>query len=198
MTFRLAIGACLMALALAGCQYQTVEATGKLSDRDTKFLAEAPNKIEIDQWQEKYRVSYNTTEKPGTVIVDTKKRHLYLVEPEGKAIRYRVAVGNEAFGWTGTSTVQRKSEWPGWTPPAEMLKRWPHLPSHMEGGPINPLGARALYLYQGNRDTLYRIHGTNSPDEIGEAVSSGCIRMHNEQVIDLYNRVPVGAKVIVM
>ncbi len=198
MTFRSVLLVAVAAAALAGCNYQTVEMSGKLSDRDVKFLAEQPNKIEIDHWQEKYRVDYKTAEKPGTVIVDTKARYLYLVEPNDKAIRYRVAVGSEAYGWTGTANVQRKAEWPGWTPPAEMLKRWPHLPHHMEGGPINPLGARALYLYQGGRDTLYRIHGTNDPMEIGNAVSSGCIRMHNEQVIDLYNRVPTGAKVIVL
>ncbi len=185
-----------LSLFVAGCNYQTVSPVAKLTDRDESLLAEAP-KSHIDHWNEKYRVSYNTAEKPGTIIVDTKTRYLYLVEPEGKAIRYQVAVGSEAYGWTGTAHIQRKAEWPGWTPPAEMLKRWPHLPSHMAGGPKNPLGARALYLYSGGRDTLYRIHGTNTPTEIGEAVSSGCIRMHNEQVIDLAARVSTGAKVIV-
>ena len=141
----------------------------------------------------------NPTRQPaGTVVIDTSSRHLYLVEPNGRAMRYGIGVGRQGFAWHGTAAIKRKAEWPGWTPPGDMLKRRPDLPLHMEGGIENPLGARALYLYQGNRDTMFRIHGTNEPDTIGQAVSSGCIRMMNGDVIDLYQRVPIGTKVVVL
>ena len=139
-----------------------------------------------------------THQAPGTLVVDTASRHLYLVEREGQAIEYGIGVGRQGFAWKGRATVQRKAEWPAWIPPSDMLKRRPDLPTRMEGGIENPLGARALYLFQGNRDTLFRIHGTNEPDTIGKAVSSGCIRMMNADVIDLYQRVPVGTKVVVL
>ena len=143
-------------------------------------------------------VDYHTREKPGTIVIDTKHKFLYLVEPGGKARRYGVGVGKEGFGWTGTNLITRKAEWPGWTPPAEMIAREKAkgriLPAHMEGGIANPLGARALYLGH----TLYRIHGTNAPWTIGHNVSSGCIRMRNQDVVDLYGRVHVGTKVVVM
>ena len=139
-----------------------------------------------------------TGESPGTIVVDTKQRYLYLVLADGKAQRYGVGVGREGFGWTGRVAVGRKAEWPTWTPPAEMRKRQPHLPVSMKGGPNNPLGARALYLYDGGRDTIFRIHGSNEPGTIGHAVSSGCIRMRNEDVIELYSRAPVGTRVVVM
>lgn len=189
-------GVLAAALMLAGCNSSHVDVARPTTERDRTLLAQAPQ-VEMDYWRMPQRVAYRTTERPGTIIVETSTRHLYFVEDGGTAIRYQVAVGNEAFGWTGTATIQRKAEWPSWTPPAEMRRRWPHVPAFMEGGPRNPMGARALYLYQNGRDTLYRIHGTNSPMEIGEAVSSGCIRMHNEQVMDLYNRVGVGTRVIV-
>jgi lipoprotein-anchoring transpeptidase ErfK/SrfK len=144
----------------------------------------------------RYLVDDRTGEKPGTIVVETKRRELYLVLPNRKAVRYSVAVGEEAFGWTGTARVARKAEWPDWNPPPEMKRRWPHV-HYVSGGPSNPLGARALYLFQGDRDTLYRIHGTNEPETIGRAVSSGCIRMRNIDVVDLYNRVQPGTKVIV-
>ena len=141
----------------------------------------------------------NPTRQPaGTIVVDTSSRHLYLVEPNGRALQYGIGVGRRGFAWHGTAAVRRKAEWPGWTPPNDMLKRRPDLPLHMEGGIENPLGARALYLYQGNRDTMFRIHGTNEPDTIGQAVSSGCIRMMNGDVIDLYQRVPIGTRVVVL
>ena len=141
----------------------------------------------------------NPTRQPaGTIVIDTSSRHLYLVEPNGRAMRYGIGVGRQGFAWHGTAAVKRKAEWPGWTPPNDMLKRRPDLPLHMEGGIENPLGARALYLYQGNRDTMFRIHGTNEPDTIGQAVSSGCIRMMNGDVIDLYQRVPIGTRVVVL
>ncbi len=139
-------------------------------------------------------VAYDGPQKPGTVIVDTPNRFLFLVQPGGRALRYGIGVGRPGFSWAGTKTVTRKAEWPSWTPPAEMLKRRPDLPRFMAGGPENPLGARALYL----GSTLYRIHGTNEPNTIGREVSSGCIRMTNDDVIDLYGRVGVGAKVVVI
>jgi lipoprotein-anchoring transpeptidase ErfK/SrfK len=164
-------------------------------------MAMVPN-FDTDPNFQRYEVDDPTGEAPGTVIVDTKEHHLYLVLPNKRALRYGVATGAEAYGWSGTATVGRKAEWPSWMPPADMLARWPHLrptaaAGGLPGGPDNPLGARALYLYDHGKDTLYRIHGTNEPEEIGRDVSSGCIRMRNIDAIDLYNRVPVGAKVIV-
>ena len=142
-------------------------------------------------------VSYQTSQKPGTIIINTNTRHLYLVMDNGKARRYGVGVGKQGFEWSGTEKVTRKAEWPSWTPPKEMIirerKKGRELPAHMKGGPANPLGARAIYL----GSTLYRIHGTNQPWTIGQAVSSGCIRMRNEDVMDLYERVNRGAKVVV-
>jgi lipoprotein-anchoring transpeptidase ErfK/SrfK len=138
-----------------------------------------------------------TGESPGTIVIDTQSRYLYLVLEAGMAQRYGIGVGREGFGWSGTVTVGRKAEWPTWTPPAAMRKRQPYLPVSMPGGPNNPLGARALYLYDGGRDTLFRIHGSNEPWTIGHAVSSGCFRMRNEDVTELYGRVGIGTKVIV-
>lgn len=138
-------------------------------------------------------VSYNTSYSPGSVVIDTTSRYLYLVQSNSKARRYGVGVGRPGFEWAGVHKVTRKREWPDWRPPSEMLKRQPSLPRYMPGGPRNPLGARALYL----GSTLYRIHGSNEPWTIGQAVSSGCIRMRNEDVAELYNMVPVGAKVYV-
>jgi lipoprotein-anchoring transpeptidase ErfK/SrfK len=143
-------------------------------------------------------VDYPTGERPGTIVIDTRARFLYVVLEGGKAQRYGVGVGREGFGWSGRVAVGRKAEWPTWTPPAEMRQRQPYLPVSMAGGPNNPLGARALYLYDGGRDTLFRIHGSNEPWTIGHAVSSGCIRMRNEDVIELYNRTSVGTRVIVL
>ncbi len=139
-------------------------------------------------------VDYPTKEKPGSVVIDTPSKYLYLVLGGGRAMRYGIGVGRPGFAWSGVKTVSRKAEWPDWTPPPEMLKRRPDLPRHMEGGPANPLGARALYL----GSSLYRIHGTNEPWTIGQNVSSGCIRMMNEDVTDLYGRVGVGTRVVVM
>ena len=134
----------------------------------------------------------------GTLVVDTNRRELYLILGDGQAIAYGIGVGREGFAWKGSAQVGRKAAWPGWTPPPEMLRRRPDLPRHMEGGIDNPLGARALYLYRGGKDTLFRIHGTNEPWTIGQAVSSGCIRMMNNDVEDLFTRVPVGARVVVI
>lgn len=139
-------------------------------------------------------VDYDGGEKPGTIVIDTNTKHLYLVQAGGKARRYGVGVGRPGFEWAGVHKITRKAEWPDWRPPVEMRKRQPNLPVMMPGGPKNPLGARAMYL----GSTLYRIHGTSEPWSIGHAVSSGCIRMRNEDVIDLYTRVGVGTRVIVL
>ena len=139
-------------------------------------------------------VDYGGTERPGTIIIDTPRRFLFLVQDGGHAVRYGIGVGRPGFTWAGVKQVSAKREWPDWTPPDEMLKRRPDLPRHMAGGVENPLGARALYL----GSSLYRIHGSNEPWTIGTAVSSGCIRMRNEDVIDLYGRVHVGTKVVVI
>jgi lipoprotein-anchoring transpeptidase ErfK/SrfK len=143
-------------------------------------------------------VEYQTKERPGTIVIDTNNRFLYLVMDNGKARRYGVGVGKPGFEWAGAHTITRKAEWPDWTPPSEMIGREAakghYLPARMDGGPENPLGARAMYL----GSTLYRIHGTNAPWTIGSAVSSGCIRLRNEDVVDLYERVKVGTRVIVI
>jgi lipoprotein-anchoring transpeptidase ErfK/SrfK len=138
-------------------------------------------------------IDYESRYKPGTIVVETSERRLYLILEDGKAMRYGVGVGRDGFRWSGTHRVSRKAEWPGWTPPAAMRKRVPDLPAYMPGGPENPLGARALYI----GSTLYRIHGTSEPWTIGHAVSSGCIRLTNDDVVDLYERVRVGALVVV-
>ncbi|KAA5596736.1 L,D-transpeptidase [Blastochloris sulfoviridis] len=139
-------------------------------------------------------VAYNGREAPGTIVISTTQRRLYLVQPGGRALVYSIGVGRDGFQWGGTHSVSRKEQWPDWRPPAQMLKRRPDLPRYMAGGEDNPLGARAIYL----GSTLYRIHGSNEPETIGQAVSSGCFRMLNADVIDLYNRVRLGAKVVVM
>jgi lipoprotein-anchoring transpeptidase ErfK/SrfK len=148
-------------------------------------------------------VLVRTNERPGTIIIDTNSKYLYYITASNRAIRYGVGVGKEGFEWNGTVAVKRKEEWPTWTPPPEMRRRerienGRVLPASMPGGPDNPLGARALYLFEGGRDTLYRIHGTNQPWTIGLSLSSGCIRMMNEDVQDLYARAPIGTKVIVV
>jgi lipoprotein-anchoring transpeptidase ErfK/SrfK len=139
-------------------------------------------------------VSYATREAPGTIIIDTPNTYLYYVLGGGQAIRYGIGVGRDGFTWSGTQTITKKAEWPDWTPPPEMIARQPYLPRQMAGGPGNPLGARAMYL----GGTIYRIHGTNAPETIGTHVSSGCLRLTNEDVTDLYSRVNVGTKVIVL
>ncbi len=154
-------------------------------------------------------VSYFTPEPRGTIVIDPSSHFLYLVEGQGKARRYSIGVGSEGYGWSGVATVHNKQEWPDWYPTKDILQRMPELKTKpamkqlpsgfgMAGGPENPLGARALYLWQGNKDTLYRIHGTNEPWTIGQNASSGCIRMMNDDAIDLYNRTPVGTKVVVL
>lgn len=156
--------------------------------------AVAPVEPGFDPKYEKQEVAYPGQHAPGTIVIDTPNRFLYLVQGNGRALRYGIGVGRPGFSWAGVKAITRKAEWPDWRPPAEMLKRRPDLPRHMSGGPENPLGARALYL----GSSLYRIHGTNEPATIGRAVSSGCIRMRNEDVIDLYGRVRVGTRVVVI
>jgi lipoprotein-anchoring transpeptidase ErfK/SrfK len=147
----------------------------------------------LDPAYRRQPVYYRTSEQPGTIIIDTSERFLYLIQPNNIALRYGIGVGRDGFQWSGLLRISRKAEWPDWTPPQEMIERQPYLPRWMAGGPGNPMGARALYL--GN--TVYRIHGTNAPDTIGHAVSSGCFRLVNDEIVDLFERVPVGTKVIV-
>ncbi len=161
-------------------------------DEDSAAPTEAAT--DIPARLRRQQVSYSTTQAAGTVVIDTSNTYLYFVLGGGKAIRYGIGVGREGFTWSGTKTIERKSEWPDWLPPADMLQRQPYLPRFMAGGPGNPLGARALYL----SGTVYRIHGTNKPSSIGQHVSSGCIRLLNEDVIDLYSRTKIGTKVVVL
>jgi lipoprotein-anchoring transpeptidase ErfK/SrfK len=195
-------------MPLGACNTQTNSgatgpATGPLAaapltgpERDKAWMKLAPT-APVDPKIARATVDYPTREAPGTVVVVTKERRLYYVLPDGKAVRYPVAVGHAGMAWAGTAEVDRKGEWPDWNPPPEMLARRPDLPKRLEGGPTSPIGARALYLAEGKKDTLFRIHGTNEPEKIGQAVSSGCIRMLNDDVVDLYDRVPIGAKVVV-
>ena len=150
--------------------------------------------VELPARLKRQVVSYSTREAPGTIIIDTPNTYLYLVMGNGQAMRYGIGVGRDGFTWSGTQSITKKAEWPDWTPPPEMIARQPYLPRQMAGGPGNPLGARAMYL----GGTIYRIHGTNAPGTIGTRVSSGCIRLTNEDVADLYSRVTVGTKVIVL
>ena len=175
---------------------QAAPAAGRRTRSSPPWRAPEPARLEALPSEEYLRreVDYSGPERPGTIVIDTPNKFLFLVLPHGRAIRYGVGVGRPGFEWSGVKTISRKAEWPGWTPPPQMMLRRPDLPSHMDGGPGNPLGARALYL----GSSMFRIHGTNEPSTIGQNVSSGCIRMMNEDVIDLYDRVRVGAKVIVI
>jgi lipoprotein-anchoring transpeptidase ErfK/SrfK len=181
-------------LLVGACTYEQT-ADPALTPRDAEFMALMPQATP-DKMFQRYMVDNETGEPPGTIVVETQRRLLFFTLPDGKAMRYGVALGRESFGWTGEAVVDHKAEWPDWNPPAEMIARWPQV-KKTEGGPNNPLGARALYLFQDGKDTLYRIHGTNEPEKIGRGVSSGCIRMLNVDVIDLYNRAPEGTRVIV-
>jgi lipoprotein-anchoring transpeptidase ErfK/SrfK len=153
----------------------------------------SPQEEQLTGAYEKQEVFFRTNEAPGTIIIDTQNRFLYLLQGNNRALRYGIGVGRDGFQWSGLQKIARKQEWPDWRPPPEMIERQPYLPRFMAGGPGNPLGARAMYLGA----TVYRIHGTNQPDTIGHAVSSGCFRLVNADVIDLYDRVPVGTKVII-
>jgi lipoprotein-anchoring transpeptidase ErfK/SrfK len=175
--------------------------------RGERFSVPAVSLSDVNPAYLRRAVYFPSNEPPGTIIIDPQSRYLYLVQGNGRAIRYGVGVGRQGFGWSGVATIRDKQEWPDWYPPKEMVQRQPELRRHMvqlrgglgvPGSPTNPLGARAMYLWQGGKDTLYRIHGTNEPETIGTNVSSGCIRMLNQDVIDLYQRTPVGAKVVVL
>jgi lipoprotein-anchoring transpeptidase ErfK/SrfK len=160
---------------------------------DQPGLIANPEDEQLDPKWQKTVVFYRTTEAPGTIIVQSNERYLYVVQPGGRALRYGIGVGRDGFRWQGLVKITQKKEWPDWTPPEEMIERQPYLPRWMAGGPGNPLGARAMYL----GSTVYRIHGTNQPQTIGTAISSGCFRLTNPDVSDLYDRVPVGTKVII-
>jgi lipoprotein-anchoring transpeptidase ErfK/SrfK len=191
----------LVGLALGGCMQATLEPASEASftARDKKLLANVPyEQAAIPIAYQRSIIDYQRKEQPGTIVVDTDSRHLYYVLPEGKAIRYGVTVGEDAQSWAGVAKVGNMQEWPPWVPTEGEKQRLGPLPSYVEGGPANPMGARALYLFQGSKDTLFRIHGTNQPEYIGEAISSGCIRMTNEDVIDLYKRVKMGTLVVVL
>jgi lipoprotein-anchoring transpeptidase ErfK/SrfK len=167
---------------------------------DEKIAISAVDISKIDPRYLRQEVSYSSDEQPGTIIVDTQDKFLYLVQESGRALRYGVGVGREGFDWDGRATIQMKRKWPTWTPPRSMIEREPELEKYANGMPPgldNPLGARALYLFKDGRDTLYRLHGTNEPWSIGKAVSSGCIRLFNQDIIDLYNRTPLGTPVVV-
>src|ERR1700731_148086 len=191
----------LVGLALGGCMQATLEPASEASftARDKKLLANVPyEKAAIPIAYQRSIIDYQRKEQPGTIVVDTDSRHLYYVLPEGKAIRYGVTVGEDAQSWAGVAKVGNMQEWPPWVPTEGEKQRLGPLPSYVEGGPANPMGARGIYLFQGSKDTLFRIHGTNQPEYIGEAISSGCIRMTNEDVIDLYKRVKIGRPVVVL
>jgi lipoprotein-anchoring transpeptidase ErfK/SrfK len=182
-----------MLIAAVGLVLSTSQSHAqKRPDADEPGLV-ADEGYELDPEYRKQVVYYRSSEAPGTIIISTAERHLYLVQGNGRAIRYGIGVGRDGFQWQGLVNITRKAEWPDWTPPPEMIQRQPYLPRFMAGGPGNPLGARAMYL----GTTVYRIHGTNRPDTIGTAVSSGCFRLVNADVADLYERVPVGTKVII-
>jgi len=185
---------------LGGCMQSTLQPSSEASwtARDKKLLAAAPyQKTIIPDTYRRHIVSYHRKEQPGTIVVDSDARYLYYVLPGHKAIRYGVAVGEEAMAWSGVAKVGRMTEWPSWTPTAGERERL-DVPAFVGPGPQNPMGARAMYLYNGKKDTLYRIHGTNQPEYIGHAISSGCIRMTNEDVIDLYKHVKQGTVVVVL
>jgi lipoprotein-anchoring transpeptidase ErfK/SrfK len=185
---------------LGGCMQGTLDPASEanLTPRDKKLLAAAPyEKPTIPEPYQRHIVSYHRMEAPGTIVIDSDARYLYYVLPGSQAIRYGVTVGEEALAWSGVAKVGRMTEWPTWTPTEEIKKRM-EVPNFVGAGPQNPMGARAMYLFDGNKDTLYRIHGTNQPEYIGQAISSGCIRMTNEDVIDLYKRVKQGTIVVVL
>jgi len=191
----------ILALGVGGCTQTVIQPASEanLKPRDRELLAHARYaKATIPEPYRRHIVSYHRKELPGTIVVDTDARYLYYVLPQGQAVRYGVAVGEEALVFSGVAKVGRMSEWPDWIPTAEIHQRIGGLPARVPGGVDNPLGARALYLFEGNKDTLFRIHGTNQPEYIGEAISSGCIRMTNEDVIDLFNRVKMGSPVVVL
>ena len=200
---KFATGFALVALGLmlGGCMESTLAPVDETNfkPRDKELLAHVPYaQAQIPEPYRRHIVTYHRKEAAGTIVVDTDARYLYLVQPGGKAIRYGITVGEEALAWSGVAKVGNMTEWPSWTPTAGEHERLGNIPNFVSGGPHNPMGARALYLYANGKDTLFRIHGTNQPEYIGSAISSGCIRLTNEDVIDLYNRVKMGTPVVVL
>jgi lipoprotein-anchoring transpeptidase ErfK/SrfK len=186
---------------LGGCVHDTIAPATEAgwNARDKQFMANLPYaQATIPEEFRRHIVAYTRKEAPGSIVVDTSNKFLYYVLPKGLAIRYGVTVGEDAQAWSGIATVGRREEWPPWRPTAGEQARLGPLPAFVTGGPQNPMGARGLYLYSSGKDTLYRIHGTNQPEYIGRAISSGCIRLTNEDVIDLYNRVKIGTIVVVL
>ena len=195
-----ALGICLAALAAPNMSAATTPtvieaptAADEMKIDDQPGYVPSAESEQLDPQYQRQMVFYRTTEPPGTIIIQTSERYLYLVQGGNRALRYGIGVGRDGFQWKGLVKIARKQEWPDWRPPPEMIERQPYLPRFMAGGPGNPLGARAMYLGA----TVYRIHGTNQPETIGSKVSSGCFRLINPDVIDLYDRVPVGTRVIV-
>ena len=210
MTTRRTLLAMLAAAPVAGCQttgpIQQSEASREDADfarwyigsmKDDPFDVPLVDRALLDPDLAPQTVAYASGQRPGTIVVDIDERRLYFVEGDGTARRYGIGVGRQGFSWRGVATVGRKAKWPGWTPTSTMVRLKPDMARHAEPGIGNPLGARAMYLYQGKRDTMFRIHGTNEPWSIGTQVSSGCIRLLNQDVVDLYERVPVGSTVLV-
>jgi lipoprotein-anchoring transpeptidase ErfK/SrfK len=191
-----------LGLLLGGCMQSTLEEapSTSLKPHDKELLAHVPYDASypIPEPFRRHLVDYHRKEAPGTIVIDTDNKYLYLVQPNQKAIRYGVTVGEEAQGWSGVAKIGNMTEWPGWTPTAGEHQRLGPLPNFVPGGPQNPMGARAMYLFANGKDTLFRIHGTNQPEYIGSAISSGCIRLTNENVIDLYSRVKIGSPVVVL
>ena len=174
---------------------------GALEDDGFTINAVSPGRVDPKYLRQVVATPRYIPAEPGTLVVDPTHRFLYLVQANGTSMRYGIGVGREGFAWTGEAVIKDKQHWPKWFPPKEMMERDPEAakyPDGMDGGPGNPLGARALYLWQGGKDTLYRLHGTNDPSSIGKAVSSGCVRLLNQDIIDLYERVPLGTKVVVL
>jgi lipoprotein-anchoring transpeptidase ErfK/SrfK len=188
-SLRMALAVLGLGILVSGCMQSTIEPASEanFTPRDKKLLAAAPyERAAIPEPYKRHIVDYHRREAAGTILIDTDARYLYYVLPDRKAIRYGVTVGEEALAFSGVAKIGRMTEWPSWMPTPEIKQRM-HVPNFVGPGPQNPMGARALYLYEGNKDTIYRIHGTNQPEYIGAAISSGCIRMTNEDVIDLYS-----------
>jgi lipoprotein-anchoring transpeptidase ErfK/SrfK len=189
----LLLGACLVAVPAAMSTLGANAAQDEMQIDDQPGYVPDPTDEHLEGPLERQVVFFRTTEPPGSIVVHTNERFLYLVQENNRAMRYGIGVGRDGFQWAGQHKISRKQEWPDWRPPPEMIERQPYLPRFMAGGPGNPMGARALYIGQ----TIYRIHGTNQPQTIGHAVSSGCFRLVNGDIIDLYDRVPVGTRIVV-
>jgi lipoprotein-anchoring transpeptidase ErfK/SrfK len=191
----------LLGLMLGGCMQETLEPASEAGwkPRDKELMSNLPYaQATIPEEFRRHLVDYDRKETAGSVVIDTDNKYLYYVLPNGKAIRYGIAVGEDAQAWSGIAKIGRMEEWPPWIPTPSEQQRLGPLPAFVTGGPHNPMGARGMYLYANGKDTLYRIHGTNQPEYIGQAISSGCIRMTNEDVIDLYNHVKLGTIVVVL